>query len=575
MAQRIVVNSTADFGGRTYNIPTQYLAFDRQYSSDPSTYTENLYGTYISYAVERITHVLGFNPFNIITFYTAGTFSNIGSIPKSIADQLGLNYEHFEGSGAFSNHKLLNGSEFPHYSSVVPYGRIQSNVFEGNNWSKCSFSINNNVTSPTGWQLDLYLRLFPISAFNNGGDSLFDMDIIPGHYQAIHVNLQMSNQITYIACNSMTITVDSNTNEGDLDSAFRFLNTNQTYLTEEGEITQSDSRNPYGPDIAVTGGGTDGDPFMDVDDIKDIEFPELPTLSAASAGLCTLYNPTLGQMQALSAYLWESPTFDINDFKRLFASPMDAIIGLGIIPVTPTLGGSHSVMFGNIDSGVAMSTVGNQFVEKDMGTVKIKKWVDCFLDYDDTQIEIYVPYCGTYKLDPVEVMGKTLHLKYHIDCLTGGCAAMLAVNGSIMYQWNGSCIANVPLTAMNYATAIQNAVSAVGNIGSMAAGGNPIAGLSSATNAVMNVKPQVQKGGNMGGSAGLMSVQQAYIIITRPNMSVPNKLSTFAGNTLNMTMKLANAKGFTQVEMIHLDSVPCTQSERNEILSLLKEGVIF
>ena len=575
MAQRIVVNSTADFGGRTYNIPTQYLAFDRQYSSDPSTYTENLYGTYISYAVERITHVLGFNPFNMITYYTAGTFSNIGSIPKSIADQTGLNYEHFEGSGSFSNHKLLNGQSFPYYGSVVPSGRIASNVFEGNNFGKCSFSINNNVQTTTGWQISLYLKLFPISAFNNGGTSLFDMDIIPEHYQSIAVNIQMTNQLTYIAANSISITVDSGTNDNDLNSAFNFLNTYQQYLTEEGEITQSDPRNPYAPDVSVTGGGIDGDPFMDVDDIKDIEFPALPTLSAASAGLCTLYNPTLGQMQALSAYLWESPTFDINDFKRLFASPMDAIIGLGIIPVSPTLGGSHSVMFGNIDSGVAMSTVGNQFVEKDMGTVKIKKWVDCFLDYDDTQIEIYVPYCGTYKLDPVEVMGKTLHLKYHIDCLTGGCAAMLAVNGSIMYQWNGSCIANVPLTAINYSTAIHNAVSAVGNIGSMAAGGNPIAGLSSATNAVMNVKPQVQKGGNMGGSAGLMSVQQAYVIITRPNMSVPNKLSTFAGNTLNMTMKLANAQGFTQVEMIHLDKVPCTQAERSELLSILKEGVIF
>ena len=189
MAQRIVVNSTADFGGRTYNIPTQYLAFDRQYSSDPSTYTENLYGTYISYAVERITHVLGFNPFNMITYYTAGTFSNLGAIPKSIADQLGLNYEHFEGSGSFSNHKLLNGSSFPYYGSVVPSGRIQSNVFEGNNFSKCSFSINNNVQSPTGWQLNLHLWLFPISAFNNGGENLFDMEIIPGHYQHISINL--------------------------------------------------------------------------------------------------------------------------------------------------------------------------------------------------------------------------------------------------------------------------------------------------------------------------------------------------------------------------------------------------
>lgn len=576
MAKRYNINAFADFENVVYAVPLQLLGNNRQWGTYPYTHSEQLYGTYLSYAVEKITLALGFNPFNITTVFTTGTigFSNVDSDVLQIIDGLNINYEVFEASSSnerFSNWELSNGESLDAGSSSIPadYSASQVNFSNG-----ClGFTISKWGSLPTyNYTVSFTIYLFPDVAFT--GDS-FDMSLITNKCFQINGYIDCTGDaLTGVVANSYTFTVNNNQSWSYYNRNCATLNANMDYLIDEGDITYEDSSNPYGIAVAVTGGGN-GNPDMNVDAIEKVEFPDLPTLSAASAGLCTIYNPSLSQMQALSNYLWESPSFDINDFKRLFASPMDAIIGLGIIPVAPTLSGSGNVMFGNIDSGVSMPKLASQFVEKDMGSVQIKKWVDCFLDYDCTEIQIYVPFCGLYSLDPVEVMGKTLTLKYHIDCLTGGCAAMLAVDGCIMYQWNGSCIANVPLTAINYATAIQNAVSAVGNVASMASGGNPVSNLASVTNAVMNIKPQVQKGGNMGGSAGLMSVQQPYVIITRPNMSVPNKLNKFTGNTLNVTMKLGKVTGFTQVELIRLEGIPCTADEKEELLSILREGAIF
>lgn len=576
MAKRYNINAFAQFENDVYAVPLQLLGNNRQWGTYPYTHSEQLYGTYLSYAVEKITLALGFNPFNITTVFTTGTigFSKVDADVLQVIDGLGINYEVFEAASSntrFTNWELSNGVALDMGSSSIPadYSASQVNFSNG-----ClGFTISKWGSLPTyNYTISFTIFLFPDVAFT--GDS-FDISLITNKCFQINGHIECSGDaLTGVVANSYTFTVNNNQSWSYYNRNCATLNANMDYLIDEGDITYEDSSNPYGIAVAVTGGGN-GNPDMNVDAIEKVEFPDLPTLSAASAGLCTIYNPSLSQMQALSNYLWESPSFDINNFKRLFASPMDAIIGLGIIPVAPTLSGSGNVMFGNIDSGVAMPKLASQFVEKDMGSVSIKKWVDCFLDYDCTDIQIYVPFCGLYSLDPVEVMGKTLTLKYHIDCLTGGCAAMLAVDGCVMYQWNGSCIANVPLTAMNYATAIQNAVSAVGNVASMASGGNPVSNLASVTNAVMNIKPQVQKGGNMGGSAGLMSVQQPYVIITRPNMSVPNKLNKFAGNTLNVTMKLGKVTGFTQVELIRLDGIPCTDDEKEELLSLLHVGVIF
>lgn len=353
-----------------------------------------------------------------------------------------------------------------------------------------------------------------------------------------------------------------------------------------GLFDPQDNTDPYIIDPATWGGGG-GDTELDPDDIEKPEIPELPELSAVDTGLVTLYTATNAQLQSLGGYLW-SNLWDIEtNFKKLFADPMNCLIGLSIVPVTPTAGGAQNVKFGNITTNIALNKLSSQFVELDCGSINIKEYVGSFLDYSPyVNISIYLPYIGYRELSPDDVMNDSIHVVYHVDVLSGGCCAMIETGKKgLLYSFNGSCITNVPITAINYSGAIQNAVSAVGagltTVAGIATGAAPVAAvgavsmLSSAANTAMNSKPTIQRSGSMGGSAGLMSYQKPLLIITRPRMSVPDKLNKFVGLTTNVTMKLSQVKGFTQVEHVHLSGIAATEDEKDELMTLLRQGVIF
>ena len=348
-----------------------------------------------------------------------------------------------------------------------------------------------------------------------------------------------------------------------------------------------DDTNPYGTDGTSIPGGGDGSLGPGgLDHIEAAEIPDLPTLGAASCGFMQMYNPTVSQLQALAAFMW-SDAFDMNSYKKLFADPMESIIGLAIVPVEPSISGAKNVTFGSIDSGVNMATIGNQYVKLDCGSVSVDKYIGCFMDYSPyTKISIYLPYIGIRELSADDITGGSINVQYIVDVLTGACACFISHSSrGVLYSYNGSCITNVPLTAANFSGAIQNAVSAViggvGVIAGMATGAAPITAMSassllnSAANTALNSKPQIQRSGNLGGSAGIMSIQKPYIIIERPNLSVPYNVQNYVGQTSNMTLRLGNISGFTMVEYIHLHDVPATSEEITEIESLLKGGVIL
>lgn len=346
-----------------------------------------------------------------------------------------------------------------------------------------------------------------------------------------------------------------------------------------------DESDPYGHDGTSYPGGGDGTlSARGLDAVDPAEIPALPSVSAADLGFVTMYNPTAGQLKNLADFMW-SNLFDLNTYKKLFSDPMESIIGLAIVPINPTVGGSKNVMFGTIDSGVNMSYLSTNWASLDCGWCSIEKYIGAFLDSDPyTKVSIYLPFIGIRQLAADDVNGRMVHVVYHVDVLTGACAAFIEVEGrGVMYTYNGSCITNIPLTSVNFSGAIQNAVSAVisgiGTVAGMATGAAPITAmgvsglLNSAANTALNSKPAVQRSGSLGGSAGIMSIMRPYLIIERPDISVPNNVQHYAGQTCNITMNLGSCNGFTMCEFVHVENTTGTSEEVKEIEALLKEGV--
>lgn len=356
---------------------------------------------------------------------------------------------------------------------------------------------------------------------------------------------------------------------------------------------------------------TDQDPGGDGprdDESDEIDFPDLPTIGATNAGMVTLFNPTLSDLIALNNFLWSS--FDINSFKRIFADPMDCIIGLYILPFAISSSGTKALSVGNVPTGLTFQVASTQFIEVDCGSVIIPEYWHAYLDYSPyTKIQLYLPYIGVEEISADDVMGQTVSLKYHIDILTGSCVAMLKSKGSILYTFMGHCSVQIPITSNNmdeimaYASRLA-VTAAAGSIGAAASSGvdtspaamgdtsykankkfeasEKLSGISdaqhSATSGVSNVmgmKFSARRTGAIGSFGGFLAPQKPYFIITRPNLCLAEDQGWYAGYPAWKTKKMGTIAGYARIDSVHLENIPCTENELHEIESLLKGGVIL
>lgn len=334
---------------------------------------------------------------------------------------------------------------------------------------------------------------------------------------------------------------------------------------------------PYNQGGSSTSGGGSGS-FDNTGDYIDI--PDLPTVTVTESGFITLYNPTKAQLLSLSNYMW-SGAFDINTFRRLFADPMDAILGLTLVPVAVPDGGLQTVKVGNISTGIQMTKAASQYVEFDCGELTLDEYWGAYMDYAPyTKVSIYLPFIGIRPLSTDDVMGKPIRVVYHIDILSGACHCYLRVNNTVLYDYVGQCAMEVPITSNDFTNAISSAISIGATVGAMAVSGGAsaplvVGGVASTAHNIMNAKPNVQRSGSLSGVGGLLGVQIPYIIIERPRQCLPAEQNKFTGYPAYFTDKLVNLTGFTQVEEIHIENTSATETERSEILALLREGVIL
>lgn len=339
------------------------------------------------------------------------------------------------------------------------------------------------------------------------------------------------------------------------------------------------STDPFEPggETPQTPGGTGGTGDFDGSS-TDIGIPDAPSISAASTRFISLFNPSLSQLNDLASFMW-SDLFDIDTFKKLFADPMQTILGLSVIPGPIPSAGASEVKVGNISTGVTMNKAAQQYITIDCGSLNVNEYWGAYLDYDPyTKCEIYLPYIGTHAIAADDIMGKTVRVVYRVDILSGACIAYIKCGGSVLYQFAGQCAASIPITGNDWTNVINGAVSVAASIGSLVATGGasaPLAANSIANAAVNQMKPSVEKSGSLSGAAGIMGIQQPYLIITRPRQALPYKQNTYSGYPSLYSVNLSELTGYTEIEKIHLEGIPATEKELVEIDTLLKGGVIF
>lgn len=300
-----------------------------------------------------------------------------------------------------------------------------------------------------------------------------------------------------------------------------------------------------------------------------------PTGSASS--LWAVYHPSQAQLDAFGAWLWSSDF--VEQLKRLFNDPMQAIIGVHKVFAPIPTGGSQTIKCGYLDSGVSSPIVSSQYTEVSCGTVNCREYFGNVFDYDPhTRVSIYLPFIGVVPLKVSEVMRASITVTYGVDVITGACLAKVKVDrdggGAILYSFGGSCACHYPISAGSYAGIISGIVtSAVGVAGGIMSG-NPLAAVGGVVAGARQAHTEVQHSGGFTGCSGAMGPKIPYLIITRPQTRVANDVQLYSGKPSNTTQFIGDCVGFVRAKEIHFTSSGAFDDEAREVEALLKSGVI-
>lgn len=304
-----------------------------------------------------------------------------------------------------------------------------------------------------------------------------------------------------------------------------------------------------------------------------IALPDLPTVDAVSSGFLQLFSGGLTSILELSKYMWSSSFFD--SVVKITSNPIDIIMGLYMYPFNVPATNRKYVRAGNVITNVVMNVPDSQIIEIDCGSVEVPNFYGAYLDYDPfTKCDLFLPYCGTFPLSMDDIAGKTLTIKYRVDLLTGVCGAYAIIDESVKYNYTGTCAINIPISSRSFENVYNSIMGVVGSMIGGSSFGLPSVG--SVAGAVTSGKNQIQHGGNCSGNAGYLGVQTPYLIFSVPNVAIPKGLNTYTGYPIFATYKLADLKGYTEVEEIHLENLgSATKEEIDMIINKLEEGVIL
>lgn len=302
-------------------------------------------------------------------------------------------------------------------------------------------------------------------------------------------------------------------------------------------------------------------------------------------------------IDALNWVLWDRNVLDklLTTFKN---NPMDGIISLHRLYVIPKQSVNEStddypIMMGEVDCryelasitapervqgyGVAPVIIQPKQVVN-MGQVQVPRVYMDSRDYEPyTSVQLLLPFIGIVDITPSDIVGYDCMIKYLVDIYTGDCVAFVyrveansqgTTNNILIGQYNGNCAQQTPITANDTSKQLIGAVSSMISI----ATGNVIGGIMSAAN-LQNI---IQITGNMSGNVGGLGYKEPFLIIRRPIPYDATYQPDLIGYPANISGTLAGIpSGFVRVKEAHVDTIACTQSEKDEILRLLKTGILI
>lgn len=243
----------------------------------------------------------------------------------------------------------------------------------------------------------------------------------------------------------------------------------------------------------------------------------------------TVYIPTNENMEVINnaIFLQGSETVDVmhyfSSYKKFFC----------IIPIE----GYKQLKASKYDFGVTAPYTKSYNLDIDCGSIQIDETFKSVMDYAPfSRLTIFLPFIGFQELDVSMVMNNVLHVVYTVDVLSGRCLAKLFV----VIEENECCIAEYGGTI--------------------------------ASDEVFSTTGQYN-----GSYELLTSMQlgelQTYVLISNKE-PLEGNVSKYDGYPTNEVIKVGDVTGFVAYDKIFAVGMTATETEKREIESILKSGVL-
>lgn len=461
--------------------------------------------------------------------------------------------------------KLESTTQIVNLIANVPVGRAVKVIYAG----KVDFlSIHKDNTASSSMRISVADNTIYYATFVNQKNYLGFIIDDENEVAKVALLMPIYDPITEILSH-YELNVSSN-DETEMHNIWLFLHSHIDNNEDDGENNEPEEGTPddFQPDIPIVG----------------ITKPEY---GAIDTGFTTMYRVSAGELKRLSNFLW-TDNFAEN-VAKFFADPREIIVGLCIMPVLPDTEAApgSEIKAGGISTGIYGLKLTDQYKLETYGTIKVKAEKGNFLDYSGVEVTAHLPFVGSHSLDVNDVMGKQLTLIYIFDFLSGSCVAEIDVidpetsESKPRYFFGGSCGIQVPSSSEDFSRLYSSVLGAGATLGStlstIATGGltAPLmlgASANMLSNGINN-SPTVEYSSGSGSINGMIGCKSAYLVISRPREKVAFDQKEYIGRPSFMTKTLSSCYGYTKCLNVHLDNVPCTAPEREEIERALLNGV--
>lgn len=248
-------------------------------------------------------------------------------------------------------------------------------------------------------------------------------------------------------------------------------------------------------------------------------------------GFCNLYKVTEKELSQLSKVRFQKDS--TSDTVVDYGSSITQLYILPLNLPSDIIGDKSHIILGSFDSQVESTLLNNYTVDYDMGSIEVPAKYNNAYDFINTTCTLRVPFFNAVALDPENVVGHTISIKFTLDLYSGNVTMNVISDftGGIIYSATANIVTQIPF-------------------------------IQKQNNSVVNQLSNVFK----------YVISTPVIEVVR-NIPYQADNSTFGRETVQVA-KLNTVHGYCEIDNVNLVTL-ATNDEKDEIIDLLKEGVFI